>query len=297
MKTFQIKLQNIVNILTPFQADTIFGHLCWVVAHDKGDKELKNFLEPFVRGGPPFIISDGFPGDFLPKPLTVELFTDKQKREDRKKWKKIDLLEICDFESVRRGEICVPKDIPDGTVSIYSKVYNTINRLNNTTLAEGGVYSLKEMSISSVSIYIKTESEDCKNQVVNLFEKLSKAGYGRKKSIGKGHFLVSEVKNFEVPKIENANGFVTLSNFCPAKNDPTDGLYKTFVKYGKLGEEYTFCGNPFKKPILMIKAGSVFKTNGEPKEFYGRMISEGISPAKPEVVHYAYAFAVPIIFP
>ncbi|MGC8811288.1 MAG: hypothetical protein ACP5Q3_13660, partial [bacterium] len=48
---------------------------------------------------------------------------------------------------------------------------------------------------------------------------------------------------------------------------------------------------------IKIKAGSVFKTNGEPKEFYGRMISEGISPAKPEVVHYAYAFAVPIIFP
>jgi CRISPR-associated protein Csm4 len=46
----------------------------------------------------------------------------------------------------------------------------------------------------------------------------------------------------------------------------------------------------------MIRTGSVFQTNGGPKEFYGRMITEGISPAKPEVLHYAYAFAVPIKF-
>jgi CRISPR-associated protein Csm4 len=67
------------------------------------------------------------------------------------------------------------------------------------------------------------------------------------------------------------------------------------VKYGKLGGEFTFCGNPFKKPLVMIKTGSVFKTEKLPKEFYGRMIKE-IAPAKPkEVVQYGYAFAVPII--
>lgn len=81
-----------------------------------------------------------------------------------------------------------------------------------------------------------------------------------------------------------------------AETDPTEGLYKTFVKYGKLGEEFTYCGNPFKRPLLMIKTGSVFKTDGRPKEFYGRIIKEGIAPAKPEVIQYAYAFTLPIVY-
>lgn len=294
MQIYKIKLKFRNSIITPFQADTIFGHLCWVIAHDKGDKELDKFLEPFIRGQPPFIISDGFPGDFLPKPFVADFSIDKG--EDWKKWKKIDWLDFGDFESVRKGERCIPKEIPDDAITISSIAHNTINRLNNITLSEGGVYSLKETSVPFVSIYLRTESDEWKNRVIDLFENLSKAGYGRKKSIGKGYFSLSEVKDFEFSKIEDANGFVTISNFCPAENDPTEGLYKIFVKYGKLGEEYTFCGNPFKRPLLMIKAGSVFKTISLPKDFYGRMITEGISLAKPEVVHYAYAFPVPIIF-
>jgi hypothetical protein len=34
-----------------------------------------------------------------------------------------------------------------------------------------------------------------------------------------------------------------------------------------------------------------------PKEFYGRLVKEGIAPAKPEVVQYAYAFTVPLLYP
>ncbi|MFZ6017245.1 MAG: hypothetical protein ACOYU0_06520 [Nitrospirota bacterium] len=114
----------------------------------------------------------------------------------------------------------------------------------------------------------------------------------KKKSIDKGQFSLEGIEEFnDFDGLEGANGFVTLSNFCPEENDPTEGVYKTFVKYGKLGEEFTFCGNPFKKPLIMLKTGSVFKTNGKPKEFYGRMI-EGVSSVKPEVIHYGYAFAV-----
>ncbi len=144
---------------------------------------------------------------------------------------------------------------------------------------------------------MKAASDEWKGRVVDLLKEVAKSGYGRKKSIGKGQFSVEEVSEFCFPEIKDANGFVALSNFCPAESDPTEGLYKTLVKYGKLGEEFTFCGNPFKRPLLMIKAGSVFKTEGKPKEFYGRIVQEGISPAKPEVVHYAYTFAVAIVYP
>jgi CRISPR-associated protein Csm4 len=83
-----------------------------------------------------------------------------------------------------------------------------------------------------------------------------------------------------------------LSHFVPAKNDPTNGAYKTMVKYGKLGEEKTFCGNPFKKPLIVLKPGAVFKTQIM-KPFYGRLL-EKIAFADPAMVQYGYAFPVPI---
>ncbi len=294
MRTYQISIKDVGRILTPFQADSIFGHLCWVVAHKKGDKALKEFIEPFRKGVPPFIISDGFPGPLMPKPLSAESIINKPK--ERKEWKKIDFLSVDDFNAIRLGEKC-ERRIVETHITISTTPHNTISRLRNTTLAEGGVYSLKEMDIRDISIYLKATSDEWKDHIIQLFQELSKSGYGRKKSIGKGQFSINAVEEFEFPQIEKGDGYVSLSNFCPAEDDPTEGLYKTLVKYGKLGEEFTFCGNPFKKPLVMIRSGSVFRTDGKPKEFYGRAVTEGIAPAKPEVVQYAYAFAVPIKYP
>jgi CRISPR-associated protein Csm4 len=280
--------------LTPFQADTLFGHLCWVVAHNKEDEDLQKFLKPFKEGEPPFIISDGFPAELLPKPLSSEFsIVDPS---ERKELKKIEYIALEDFNGVRNGEKRRPRFLEKFMKSFLTS-HNTINRLTNAALAEGGVYSLEETFVLQITLYVKVISEEWKNRIGELFKELSKSGYGRKKSIGKGHFSVDTVEPYNgFTEIEDANGFVTLSNFCPAENDPIEGLYKTFIKYGKLGEEFTFCGNPFKKPLFMIKTGSVFRTNGPPKEFYGGMVNN-ISPAKPEVVQYAYAFAVPIRYP
>jgi CRISPR-associated protein Csm4 len=294
MKTYKINLKLHGSIMTPFHADTLFGHLCWVVAYREGEKGLQAFLEPFQKKEPPFLISDGFPLGLLPKPLSAEFCIDDP--QERKELKKTDFISFGEFNSLIRGEKLKLKTYTSPIKSSLTP-HNTISRLTNSTLAEGGVYSLKEFFTSEISIYLKTISDEWKNRVLELFDELSKIGYGRKKSIGKGQFSVQAVEGFEFPQIEKADGFITLSNFCPAGDDPTEGLYKTFVKYGKLGEEFTFCGNPFKRPLVMIRAGSVFKANGEPKEFYGRIVQDGIAPAKPEVVHYAYAFPVPIIYP
>lgn len=64
------------------------------------------------------------------------------------------------------------------------------------------------------------------------------------------------------------------------------------VKYGKLGEEKTFCGNPFKKPLIMLKPGAVLRDDN-PRPWYGRLV-EQIAYADPAVVHFAYAFPVPV---
>lgn len=72
-----------------------------------------------------------------------------------------------------------------------------------------------------------------------------------------------------------------------------EALVMTFVKYGKLGEEYALSDYPFKHPLLMIKAGCVFFVNGAVKPFYGQMV-ESIAPTHPEVLQYALAFSIPV---
>ncbi len=48
-------------VSTPWQSDTIMGHLAWSVRLRDGESGLKSFLEPWLAGDPPFIVSDGFP--------------------------------------------------------------------------------------------------------------------------------------------------------------------------------------------------------------------------------------------
>jgi CRISPR-associated protein Csm4 len=291
MNTYKIKLNAESSSLTPFHADTVFGHLCWIVAHREGEESLREFLKPFMEGNPPFVISDGFPGDLLPKPLSAEFgISDPQ---EHKEIKKIEYVSIDDFNRMRTGEKFKPES---SYLQIEKTVtsHNVINRLTNTTFQDAGVFSHEETFIPEIAFYLKTISQEWEYRVLALFTELSKNGYGRKKSIGKGQFTVTGIKEFKFPDVEDTNGFITFSNFCPKDSDPNDGLYKTFVKYGKLGEEFTFCGNPFKKPLIMIKTGSVFKTDSTINDFYGRMIKK-IAPVKEnDVVHYGYAFALPL---
>lgn len=298
---YKLKITFLSPILTPLQADTIFGHLCWAVYYQEGEDGLKKFLEPFKEMEPSFLLSEGFPilasngteTALLPKPLTADRIS---KDENLKKIKKLEWVTLENFDKIRKCEHFQPEEL-ENPFALFLSVHNSISRITNTSLPEAGVYSLKEYFVRKVFILIKAFDENVLDKVTQLFKFLSNSGYGRKKSIGKGQFSFENPVPFDnLIEIDDPNGFVTLSNFCPSENDPTEGIYKTFIKYGKLGEEFTFSGNPFKRPLLMIKTGSVFKTDGPPKDFYGRMI-ENISDVKPQVLQYAYAFSIPIIFP
>ncbi|MEI9479639.1 MAG: hypothetical protein WCO26_24135, partial [Deltaproteobacteria bacterium] len=54
---------------TPWQSDTIMGLMAWAVALNEGESAIREFLEPFLAGDPPFVVSDGFPSGLLPNPL------------------------------------------------------------------------------------------------------------------------------------------------------------------------------------------------------------------------------------
>lgn len=287
--------------VTPLQADTIFGHLCWLVRWTEGEDDLKDFLASF-ESAPPFILSDGFPGDLLPAPchlptLIPEGLGEMATYDLRKSLKGIEWLTTADFNSVCKGRLVDSVPATRGFIP-FSTLHSSINRITGTTGDEGSLYEIEEYATGDeheyISIYVKMV-EGLEDRISGLFRNLGLMGYGRKRSVGRGSMEFISMEPFDgFGGIAGANGFISLSNFVPAETDPTDGFYRTMVKYGKLGGEFTFCGNPFKRPLMMISAGSAFKTDKAPDAFYGTMVKD-IAPQKPEVVHYGYAFAVPAI--
>jgi len=307
MRTYRIDLAVPSGFITPWQADTIFGHLCW--GAERNDcftyfKGAAGLIDLFRSGEPPFIISDGFPAGLLPAPVTLKSrFSpgnaeklDKNGYDWMKMAKKREFLTLAQFQAFQRGEIPNLGEEAQGFIPATT-LHNQISRFTNTTGEAGGLFELDEQFApgdGQIQVYAKIRI-GFEDDLRRLFEIVSASGFGKKKSSGKGSFRVNGFAAFAgLDTIENATGFITLSHFVPARTDPTDGAYKTMVKYGKLGEEKTICGNPFKKPLVMLKPGAVFRTEAV-LSWYGRLV-EHIAFTEESVVQYGLAFAVPAIF-
>ncbi len=303
--------------LSPWQADTLFGHLCWE-AYFQG--KLAEFLQPFRDGAPPFVISDGFPNDMFPrphlppKPITAGAKAEREKKmQDAKKDKGVVWLAQAQFEQVLNG---VDPHLGDSELALEEKrqdtLKNQINRLTGTTSggedeATGNLYSVAEIFYRHktnraervpVTVYMWAESQAKADEAKGWFDLLARGGYGKKKSVGYGQFSIDpkmDTITFDVP---GSNAFVALANFVPAATDPTDGYYKTHVKYGKIGEAAILNGaalSPYKIPLVMLTAGSTFRSN-EPRNYVGRLVT-GIHRDDKTIVQGAFAPVVPMRLP
>jgi CRISPR-associated protein Csm4 len=303
MKVFRAKISPNTSFATALHSDSLFGALCWVIQKNEGTDSLKDFLVPFIYGEPPLVLSNGFPGDLLPKPMIPFSIGDEeydqsgkdqliQMAAEGKRIKKVEYLNLDELNNVLCGRRDVISSKPKPYVDM-AVMHNRINRWSGNTSEGGELFSTVERfsDVDHWSIYIKAKDEWAE-KVEKWLEILGEMGFGKRKSVGKGSFTLVDFEafdDFELPQSPNA--FVTMSNFIPSSKDPVKGFYKTFVKYGKLDGEYAIEGVPFKKPLLMLIPGSVFKTDAV-KEYYGRMVT-GVSANYPEVVHYGYAFVIP----
>lgn len=294
---------------TLWQADTIFGHLCWALRYLEGEKALTELLDFYKEGLTPFLLSNGFPGDFLPNPLLLPMPRQnaamlkkeqlEQFRRD-KKLRKLIYISPADFAKVLKGDkfnLDAYEREQDKFPSIKTRatLKNQINRLSGATGEEGQLYHFQEHFYDSVTIYTKIEQR-FESKVRKLFEYLKMAGYGKKKSSGYGqirNITFEPFPGFVLPP--DANGFVSLSNFIPAHDDPVKGSWKLVVKYGKLSEGYATDESIFKKPLLMLEAGSTFYTSPF-KDYYGKMVND-IARGREEVVQYGFALPVPMKLP
>lgn len=317
MLTFRARLRPRSATLSPWQADTLFGHLCWLIRYDDGEAALYAFLDEYLQGQPPMLFSNGFPGDWLPRPLgpapAVEQGTKSAQvraMQAAKADKNVRWLHLDEFNAYRRGQ-GQPLDARPKLLHERTELKNQINRLTGGTTpleeregAGGNLYAVNEITFADrsglspvgldVSIYVRARDEEQAERARELLQRLARSGYGAKKSAGYGHFTLAAWKPFTglAAPPPDANGFISLSNWTPAPGDPTRGFYATLVKYGKLGEGLAAAESSFKFPLIMFRAGSSFYSDAPPRNWYGRLV-ENIAPAAPSVVQYAFAFAVP----
>ena len=291
---------------TPWQADTIIGHLAWMTWFKEGEKGIKEFLSPFLEGNPPFILSDGFPGDLLPRPHGMKQaggVKDLDSYSKERRVRKAEFLKLSDFEAARLGHEIKEEPIPSPWDDIET-LHATISRKSNTTTDEAGnLFSTeswclrREFALNGsqpINVYLYCR-EGWREKIENLFQDLSLEGFGRDKSVGLGQFETLGLEGWEgFNNFKGANGFIALSSFVPHENDPVQGRWAFNIKYGKLGEG-TLSSNPFKKPFLQVKPGAVFFTGGPPKPFYGRVL-QGLAPGFPGAIQICHCLAVPFYY-
>lgn len=298
MRDYRIRLKLKSHSGTPWQSDTIFGHLCWQVVYGAIDADIQSFLKPFLNGKPPFVLSDGFPAGMMPRPLLMSAPDPVSTVEEyaaNKRWRKAVYYTLDDFLRVCRGGKPEGEPLDDPWLHMITP-HASLDRITNTTSSEGGgFYETESESLkapSEIDIYARCENGwDEKLRV--LFKAMSKTGFGRDKSVGLGAFEVVSLMEFDrFSGIDRANGFISLSTMVPAEGDPTDAYYRLRLKVGKLGESAS--GNPFKKPLLQMEPGAVFRTDRALEDYYGTVIT-GLAPGKPEAVQNCYCLAVPYI--
>lgn len=358
MRPLRVSFRLRSSLGTPFQADTIFGHICWAIRHLEGEGELKSFLDAYDNH-PPLLLSDGFPFvdvcpdtrvHYLPRPLIPvpgdsagsmadslgipanDLLTRRQcaaawKALEKKKWIAADVLfqrnssldmaaifadcfhlRICPISMAERspGQCpctrwldCPGLDTGARAISTCRAVYprsetvlTTHNVLNRWTSASMNLYQ-EEDTFPACGFYflaLLDESVLSLDRLRSCLDYIQHSGYGRDASTGKGALSEIKIEDWFLPECPGATHYMNLSSaFVPVAGDvdPQRSFYSVHVKHGKLGNEYAVSGNVWKKPILMLSAGSVFA--GDPNAVHGRLVRD-VHAEYPHVVQYGYAF-------
>ncbi len=323
--SYELLIKPISSFITPFQSDIVFGHIIWAVSELDGEDKASEIIKEVKQKNPPFIISNGFPEGMLPKINNIknsEIFKELSKSNDiNSKPEKIKLMKFMkgqkkkgfvtkeEFEMLRTKPIAamlsLNKDRTDEDISYAVSRYgvkNTVNRLDGSTIFTdssgrevSGLYGMTETFYkSNISIYIKLRNDFVKEDLLRYLEHIELTGYGKKKSSGKGRF---EIISFEPvawidKEIEEANGYIILSNYVPEKNDYTQIIFADIsTKRGKVSGGYAAEENVFKKPIVHYLAGAVFESDS-PSEIKGKAIED--IHHKKEIIQFMIPFTVEV---
>lgn len=299
---------------------------------------------------PPLLVSEGFQCDaggepWLPLPLATKRQLESlgaspagaEARASRKDLKKISSVPLSQFAQLCASKIDVPKllelrlraprlapalqphlamDRLSGT-GVKGRLYMRALHVYLPKSAEGEARenkpSPRKPQHSLIVFFLRLRDPQYDALIRAALERICDEGWGSAKSRGLGRIKFKEYGRWQPTwPVEPSEGFVSLSHFCPASTDPTEGYWKIQPKHpvpaqfldGRrvvLGEEAKEKWRV--KSFLRLRAGSCFRypPGLSAKGWNGRMLEGLVSPATdangealPPLYHYALAFPVPI---
>jgi CRISPR-associated protein Csm4 len=294
MKLLRYELEVKSPLATPMHSDTLGGYLVWLAGLLLDSQKLhtlvKDFRDAHATSPPPFVVSDALPQGYFPRPFLppvrpereeplMDVETARMRKKLRKvRWIKKNLWE----EYYRYGKI--PSDtqieeagLRDSDVWVReTQPHAALNRISHRT--EGGADRAGQLFESEIllpsakvqrklNVYVLVR-DDYRDLVAKLFDVLQLEGFGADRTSGCGDLCVTRQDEMDVswlqrPEPEQGGqqgepGFMLLSTFIPAVDDPSEGWWRVRTKYGRVG--FASPGrNPFKKPWLALVGGSCFK--------------------------------------
>ena len=283
MELIKVKIIPHSSFVTFPKGDTIFGHFAYHYFL-KGEDTFSNY----VNEKPKIIFSDILPDGYLYKPtLPLKAFgiDESEKKEFRKKsW-----IEISNFQN---NKLQNAKELSFTKIEI--KTRNSLNRVSFTTDDSGmfAPYSIEEITfLYQPVIYIMFNKDSFKKEdIIKRLNIIGKVGFGKKGSIGKGHFRAKIDKDFKGFDEVESDYYITLSPTIlhKSKDIIEKAYYNTFNRFGKSHSSK----EPFKKPLLMADSGAVVKLK-EKREYIGGAIDNGI---KRQSLVQGYSIVVPFKF-
>jgi len=288
MNLIKVKINPHSSFVTFPKGDTLFGHFAYHTF-----KEDKSIFQNYVEEKPKIIFSDILPDGYVYKPiLPLSAFgVDESEKKEFKKKSWIDLSELKNGIKIRNK-----KDFePYKKLDFYKSEIRVRNALNRVTFATGGEgfdpFSLEEITfIYQPVIYIMFDNTFTKEQIIDRLNRIGKVGFGKKGSIGKGHFRAEIDTEFRGFGEVESDYYITLSPTLLHKSKDLieKAYYNTFNRFGK----YHSTSTPFKKPLLMADSGAVVKLKSQ-KQYIGGAIENGINT---QSLVQGYSILVPFKF-
>lgn len=284
MNLYKTVIKPVSTFATPMRGDTLFGQMCWAIRYAFGNSRLKELLSDY-ESRPFMIVSDGFATGYLPKPKLPSVYLDegKDKKANRKKiWLTANDLRDGNFANGKTA-----KEV--GEDYSFTVMHNSINyQTFKTGDGDFAPYGASETLLSPKDIYFLVDNGMFGvNELIKALEIVSKSGYGKNATIGKGRFELSDLSEIST---EPSKTVISLSPFVIHGQNYRKCFYEPFTRFGKQGGERAN-QNPFKKPILMADTGSVV-TLDETKPYIGKAVKGHASHT--DTVHQGYAIAYPI---
>lgn len=302
MPIYRITVRLTAPLGTPLVGPTLFGQICWLLREREGEAALLAWLDDPTRA---FVVSDGFPHGFLPRPLVYPRPLHPDEISNAKERKKRGFVRRETWFSNRQAWDETALTLNDLTADKPKKkrmAHNQVHRSGRGTLEEGGLFFLEEdwrfsagpddwaTDPALMDIYIETA--DSADSVTEIFTELGERGYGRDANTGRGRWTIEKPVEDEGALSHDAGPRrMSLSRGVINPETMAAPLWRLEPHFGRAGPQIALAGiSPFKRPVLLTRPGMTFTPVGPGP--WGLML-DGIHADRPEIRLNARHIAIP----